>query len=150
MNGWRPFAGAERETWKSFFLPELQTIPDIESIIDRGRIFAFIIAGAGVAFAAFKILPYEALADSVIFVGLGYGIGRKSRICAVLAAALFGIEKIVHIFSGSRWGLGIVISLLILSIFINAARATFAYHTARCMSGVPDVASRETVEKTAE
>lgn len=120
--------GRDESRWKAFLWPRLESQPDIDGALDRGTLFAFIVAGAGALFVIFRILPLTSLVDCALFAGFGFGIAKRSRVCAIGAFALYLLGRIDALDSGSRWGLGIVIGVMILAVFFNAVRATFAHH----------------------
>jgi len=63
--------------------------------------------------------------EAVLFAGLGFGIWKMSRICALSAILLFlagQIEPLSHSYGR------LFMVMLLLSYFSNGVRGTFAYH----------------------
>lgn len=127
LNLSRTAAGCDEWRWKAFFWPKLTSKPNIDAALERGILFAFIVAGAGTLFVIFRILPLASLVDCVLFAGFGFGMTKRSRVCAIGTFALYLLGRIDALASGSRWGLGIIIGIMILSVFFNAVRASFAH-----------------------
>ena len=111
--------------------PELNALPEITHAIALGRrvcialaILTFLLPGS--------LWP---LATIVLFIVLGFGIGRKSRLCAVVAFAIYVVGRVVTFASlaGGPFGLyivfGAVITIWFCVLLVNAMRATFAYQT---------------------
>ena len=67
------------------------------------------------------------LADCAVFLGLTYGVYRKSRACAVLLLALYAAEKI---FGWSTTGSlkGLPVALVIMWFMAQGIVGTFQYH----------------------
>ena len=85
------------------------------------------IAGIGCLSVIFQRVPPEALLDVAIFASLGFGIGRKSRVCAVLALIFYGSSQIYAYWIG-RGSWNIVLVVIIIFLFVNTVRAAFKYH----------------------
>lgn len=68
----------------------------------------------------------EGFANAVLFVGIAFGIYRRSRIAAVSALVLYLIGRgFVWVTTGPKIG---ALPLLITLAFLNGVRGTFAYH----------------------
>jgi hypothetical protein len=117
----------EESRIKTLLWPDLGTLPGIESAIDNGKVTAFAIAGITVLLVLFRMFAAASLMDAAIFAGFGYGIGRKSRTCAILALILYSGGQVLAYFGG-RGGWNIVLVVIIIFLFVNAVRGAFAYH----------------------
>lgn len=65
--------------------------------------------------------------DVVLILGLGFGIYRKSRVCAVLMLVYFIASKILMLMQGFNL-VNIAFGVAFCIVYFQAARATFAYH----------------------
>jgi hypothetical protein len=77
----------------------------------------------------FSLIPglgLFALIDAAIFAGLGWGIYRYSRVCAVLALLFYCAEQFNNVVSLSA--VNAVLLVLFLVFYWRAVRGTFAYH----------------------
>ncbi len=66
-----------------------------------------------------------ALFDAAIFIGIGIGIGRLSRVAAVAGLVIYIAERLYMMSLNGPAGLWMTIALTL--IFINSVRGTFAY-----------------------
>jgi hypothetical protein len=117
----------EESRVKTLLWPDLGTLPGIESAIDNGKATAFAIAGITLLLVLFRMFPAASLMDAAIYAGFGYGIGRKSRTCAILALIFYAGIQIWAYLSG-RGGWNVVLVVIIIFLFVNAVRGTIAYH----------------------
>jgi hypothetical protein len=117
----------EESRIKTLLWPDLGTLPSIESAIDNGKITAFVIGGIAFLLVLFRAFPIASSVDVALYAGLGYGIKRKSRTCAALALILYLSGQAISYLTG-RGGWNIVLVVIIIFIFVNAARGAFAYH----------------------
>jgi hypothetical protein len=118
--------------------PNLKTQSDIESAINIGRITAYVLAVLNCVTVVLRFFPVSWLFDAAVIVGLGFGIGRRSRVCGILAFMLFTTEQIIAFATGVHRNLLLgtarisgshpFLSLLVAFFFINAVRGTFAFH----------------------
>jgi hypothetical protein len=116
-----------------FLWPDLSVLPEIGSAIDMGKLASFGVAilSVLVAFLQGSLAP---LVDGVLFLGLGFGIARRSRICSVLAFTIYFLSRLVVIGALGVLQVGLSLGSLILAIaftvlFFNAMRGAFAYHS---------------------
>jgi len=131
--GLSPGSKPKRESRLLRFLwPDLSVLPEIGSAIDMGKIACFGVAILSVlsVFLQGSLVP---LVDAVLFLGLGFGISRRSRICAVLAFTIYFLSRLVVISALGVLQAGLSLGSLILAIagtvlLFNAMRGTFAYH----------------------
>ena len=120
-------APKEESRVRSLLWPTLSGLPGIESAIDIGKIASFAVAVITSIAAVVGWVPKGALFDAILFAGLGVGIARKSRVCAVLALVLYVIGQVMAFWQGvMSWN--VLLLIILASIFINAVRATYAYH----------------------
>ncbi|NLT67070.1 MAG: hypothetical protein GXX84_10750 [Acidobacteria bacterium] len=116
----------EESRFKRLFWPDVSTKSNIESVIDTGKITLYVIAGLSCLASIFRLIPLEALVDSAVFAAFGYGVGRKSRVCAVLALLLYVAEQVLAYSEGrGSWGILVIIAAFLL---LNAVRGTIAWH----------------------
>jgi hypothetical protein len=118
---------SEESRLKAFLWPNLKTQPGIDSVIDLGKIAAFVIAGLTCLGVLLKMAPMTALFDAAIFVALGFGIRKKSRICSVLAFVLYMSSQVLAFANGQgSWNLALIVIFAFL--FINAIRGSFVHN----------------------
>ena len=101
-------------------------------------ITAYTLAILGCLTVILRLFPLSWILDAVVAAILGFGIGRRSRICASLAFILFVIGQIIAFATGIHWNplLGTTpvpgshpfLSLLVAFFLMNAVRGTFAFH----------------------
>ena len=80
------------------------------------------------SFAGIVLLPgFDAFAliDVMLFAGLGWGIYRYSRICAVLALILYVAEQAYNVKNFETFNA--VMAVLFIVFFAKGVRGTFAY-----------------------
>ncbi len=111
---------------RSFIWPSLRHLPDAESALDVGRLACFAAAILILIGTVVTKRP-AALVDVVLFAGLGWGIGRKSRACATIAYALFTLGFVLGVVSLATGCAGLAIGLALDLLLLNAMRAAFAY-----------------------
>jgi hypothetical protein len=66
------------------------------------------------------------LIDASIFAALGFGIYRYSRLCAVLALLLYGIEQYYSLMHPKPTNT--IVFVFFFVFFLRGIRGTFAYH----------------------
>ena len=74
--------------------------------------------------------------DALTFFALALWMRSGSRAAAIAALALFLIERIIMLVNGAGLG-GIVITILIIVLLVNAVRGAFALHRFRVARGAP-------------
>ena len=67
-----------------------------------------------------------AVVDAVIFAALAFAIWRNSRFAAIVGLAIFILERVWMLQNSGRTP-GII-SLVLLVMFVNGIRGTFAYY----------------------
>jgi hypothetical protein len=120
-------APREESRVRALLWPDLGTRPGIDSVIDIGGVTAFAVAVIILLIVLFRLAPTAALIDAVLYAGFGFGIGRKSRACAILALILYLGSQISAYFVG-RGSWNIVLVVIVTFLFINSVRGTFAHH----------------------
>lgn len=77
--------------------------------------------------AWFKSYGYGlwSLCDAALILGLGYGISRNSRVCAIILLISFTSGKVLGLIETAKPN---YIALLFIYYFFQGARGTFAYH----------------------
>ncbi|MEO1211145.1 MAG: hypothetical protein AAFX78_16595 [Cyanobacteria bacterium J06638_20] len=90
------------------------------------------------------IPPIDAWAfiDVGLFVAIAIGINKMSRFAAISGLSLYLLGRI-QVWSEFGIGRGLVLSILLSLAFLNAVRATFAYHRLRRQSIKADLAASE-------
>ena len=88
--------------------------------------------------------PLDAWAfiDVGLFVAIAIGINKMSRFAAVSGLSLYLLGRI-YVWSQVGVGSGLIFSILLSMAFLNAVRATFAYHRLRRQSIEADLAATE-------
>jgi hypothetical protein len=117
---------------RQFLWPALRSKSDVEFAIHVGKVACFVVA----AFAVLAIFLQESLAplfDAVLFTGLGWGVGRKSRVCASIAFGLYFLSRLFVIISSGILAAGIglgstVLALALVVLLFHGMRGTFAHH----------------------
>ncbi|PYV32035.1 MAG: hypothetical protein DMG09_24935 [Acidobacteria bacterium] len=116
----------EESRLRAFLWPDIHTVPGINSIVDTGKIAAFAVGGLTCLLVLLKSAPVASLIDGVLFIAIGFGIARKSRVCAILGFFLYLAGQILAYWTG-RGGWNVALSIIITFLFLNSVRATFAY-----------------------
>jgi hypothetical protein len=123
--------------WKAFLWPDVTCAPGAKTALDIGRLVAFLVAGGTAFMAVFGFMPLLGLIDSVIYAGLGYGIGRGSRVCAALAL-LFYVLGQVTVYAAGLGGFNIVLPIIIIFVFINALRGAIMLRRLKAQKKQPE------------
>jgi hypothetical protein len=119
---------------KELFWP---TIVDVESSRKASRFgfwvavyFAASISAIGllsrIGYIGFDFDDW-ALIDALLFFLIAFGIDRLSRIASIFGFALYFIEKVI--LSSGHGYKGFVVTAMFFFAFMNAVRASFAYHS---------------------
>ncbi len=109
----------------------------LEAAVDAAKIGAagaYMVASVTAALAVASLLGFSiipgigavSLIDAVIFAGLGFGIWRNSRVCAVAALALYLVEQSMIVSNAPT--VNVVMIAMFVVFFINGIRGTFGYH----------------------
>jgi hypothetical protein len=117
---------------RAILWPELRQAPEIHVAINSGQLACFVVAILAMLDAS-MFQSGLALIGAIVFAALGFGIGRKARACAVIAFVWYLANRVVVIatMSGEHLGLtiaGLLLTLALTVILLNAMRAAFAYH----------------------
>lgn len=115
-----------------FLWPDLRVLPEISCAIDMGKRASFAVAILSV-FSVFLEGTFVPLVGSALFLGLGFGMARKSRMCSVLAFAVYFLTRLIVIGTLGTLQVGLSLGSLVLAIaftvlLFNGMRGTFAYH----------------------
>jgi hypothetical protein len=125
----------KRPTLRQRLWPKIADVRSARSVAHRAASWAFILAGLTAVFAVFALLGMPMvegtdgwiLLDSALVAAVATGIWRMSR-----AAAVFGLVVMVgeYVLTPRRdVGMGYLIATILVTLaFVNAIRATFAYH----------------------
>ncbi len=115
------------------FWSKIKSIDEAKEFARAGFLAALICAGVTLtlvllSFAGIVLLPgFDAFAliDVMLFAGLGWGIYRYSRICAVLALILYVAEQAYNVKNFETFNA--VMAVLFIVFFAKGVRGTFAY-----------------------
>jgi hypothetical protein len=138
-------SGSPNEPPKAKKSGVLAAVTDLESARSAGKqgaFAAFFGAGATALFAAIAMANPQAMQDigidawafldAGLFLGLGIGIWRMSRVCAVLGLTFFLVEKLFMFASNpGNASKGVIMVIILVLAYINGIRGTFAYHRLR-------------------
>ena len=118
--------------------PDIDDVEDARAASRMAMWASFLVAGVTVvvAIAGALGLGLSALADAAIFLALGFGISRVSRVAASLAFALFIVERVV-LFSQTG-NTGGILGIVLLLCFGNGLRGTFAFHRLKKAAAMSD------------
>ncbi len=89
---------------------------------------SFFIAAVTAVVALLGGIPILGLIDSALFLAIGFGIKRMSKLAAVCGLILYLVEQAAA-FSSGRGSWNIVMLVIITAIYVSAIRATW-YHRA--------------------
>ena len=97
----------EESRLRAFLWPDIHTVPGINSIVDTGKIAAFAVGGLTCLLVLLKSAPVASLIDGVLFIAIGFGIARKSCVCAILGFFLYLAGQILAYWTGrGGWNVG--------------------------------------------
>jgi hypothetical protein len=117
------------------FWPEIDDLPSARDAARIGAYGAWVVALFSVGSLAFQYfggasMPQDLLLSGTVFVllfaGLGFGVWKLSRACAVIALVLYAIDSLSTLLL-VRNGLSVV-GIAFLLLFISGTRGTFAWH----------------------
>ncbi len=122
------------------FWPDVSTAETAHTACKTAAYLAFVVGGLTAVAAILSIAGVEflqrlgidgwAVIDSVLFIGLGFGVLKHSRVAAVLLVLLYGGERLLSMFlaisAGAQPSTGIVMTVIFLAGFIGGLRGTFA------------------------
>ena len=101
----------------------------VAGLVSAGITLLFVLISLGSGSAIMGINAW-AFVDIGIFLGLAYGVYRKSRTCAVLLFLFFLLEKIAML-AGSKSVGSVPIALIFLYLYGRGMVGTFQYHRER-------------------
>ena len=137
--GWRSLEYKEVETVKSLGIgtavgPTLSTIEGAKKAIQYAAWAAFLSAAitfilATIALSGTKIMGMgaENYIDVLILAGLGFGVLKASRICAVVLFIYFVGNIVLRLSEGQQTG-AIASAIIWGALYLNGMRGAFAYH----------------------
>ncbi len=115
--------------WRRWYWPEIHDPHTAKQAAEGASIAAFLVGAGTAAVAVLSLFGINvlgisawALVDAAIFAALGAGIWRGSRICAVVAPALYVIEVAQMATRGGRLG---IVTIVIVLYFIGGVRGTY-------------------------
>jgi hypothetical protein len=115
----------EPSRWRSLLWADVSAMPGIKTAIDNARLGGLVVGILTLVLCLFGVLPPASTIDALLFIGLAVGIGRGSRVCAVAAMLLYVMGIVSLVLSGTL-GLNLVVVIILVSVFVNGVRATFA------------------------
>ena len=129
---------------KAAFWPSVPDVESAQQIARQGFWVAVVVSAVTALFGILALfgtsiagIGATALIESAVFFGIGWGIRRMSRTAAVAAFLLFCANRILMWLDSQSAG-GWLVALFVALAFLNAVRATFAYHRLRHQQ-VPEV-----------
>lgn len=131
--------GTAEPARRSSFFPAITDMESARKAGKQGAWAAFFGAGVTAVIATIAAFRPQATAafgigvwaflDAAVFLGLGVGIWRMSRTCAVLGLAFYALERIVMALDRpATAGKGIVLVVILVLAYVNGIRGTFAFH----------------------
>lgn len=115
----------EPSRWRSLLWADVSAMPGIKTAIDNARLGGLVVGILSLVLSLFGVLPPASAIDGLLFIGLAVGIGRGSRVCAVAAMLLYVMGIVSLVLSGTL-GFNLVVVIILVSVFVNGVRATFA------------------------
>jgi hypothetical protein len=112
------------EKGRKAFWPDVSTIEGAQLAVKYGWIVSYLVACITTVSALVGWISISSLFDAVIFLIIGYGIFRNSRIASIIGLVVFAFELLYKMREGKSLGIGIII----LFYFINGVRGTLAYY----------------------
>ncbi|MEW5978336.1 MAG: hypothetical protein AB1898_21275 [Acidobacteriota bacterium] len=107
--------------------PDVDNEVAIKTVTHNVMWVSFVIAGVTTLVALFGLVPTATIIDAVLFVAIGFGIRRKSRIAAVLGLVLYLGGQLTLLAQG-RGGYNVILLIIFSALFLSAIRATFSFH----------------------
>jgi hypothetical protein len=104
---------------KELLWPDVNNEVAVRTVCHTGMWASFFIAGLTTLFVVLRFISVLGVMDAVIFVGIGFGIRKFSRIAAVFGLLLYLLEQIASANLS-------VLTVILTFIFIGCVRATFA------------------------
>jgi len=128
--------------------PEVATEDDAHKACKTAAYCAFFVGGLTAVFALVSLAGVEflnalgidiwSLVDAILFLGLGYGTLRHSRVAAVLLVTIYALERIIGMILAAAAGAsptsGLIMTILFTLAFIGGARGAFAMARFRAQS----------------
>lgn len=119
---------------KSSVMADVGSAEAAKKAAKGGMWAAFFVAGVTSIFAIIAMSTGKAVAgingaaflDAAIFIAIGIGIARLSRVAAVAGLVIYIAERIYMMsVNGPQ---GILLTIILTLVFINSVRGTFSYH----------------------
>lgn len=127
---------ANEENKGHWFWPRITGLPSAIGASDQGFWAAIVVASITAIFATIALLAQVEIAtinasayvDAVLFGVTAWRIKRRSKFFAVFGLCLFIIEKAYQFSQPQAAASGAIMAVVLLILFINGVRGTFAYH----------------------
>lgn len=119
--------------------PEIKTLPQAVQASNMGCVAALFVVAVNTLIATISVVQHAAILgvtaaghiDASLFALAALGIRFRSRVSAVAGLCLFLVEKIYQFATQPEASLGLLMALVLLALFANGVRGTFAYHRFR-------------------
>ncbi len=107
---------------RSLLWPRIHSDVAASTAAQNAMYAGFVVAALTSVFVLLRITPASSLLDAVLFAALGFGVRRFSITASILALVLYVANVVTSIVHGAI-GSGIVVSIIITSLFISGIRA---------------------------
>jgi hypothetical protein len=128
--GLNPNAPKSTSRLRELFWPDISDLVAAETAAKNGMYAAFLVSGMTSLYAVTGMGPRLSLADALLFLVIGMGIRKMSRLAAVVGFVLYLIEQGDAIAHG-RGSYTVFLLIIISAIFLGSVRATFSFHRLR-------------------
>ncbi len=112
------------ERGRKAFWPNVSTLEGAQLAVKYGWVASYLVACITAISALVGWIAISSLFDVGIFLIIGYGIFRNSRIASVIGLVFFAFELLSKMEEGKSIGIGVIILLY----FVNGVRGTVAYY----------------------
>jgi hypothetical protein len=128
--GLSPNAPKTTSRVRELLWPDVSDLVAAETAARNGMYASFFVVGVTALFALLNVTNRAALIDAALFVAIGIGIRKMSRIAAVAGLILYVSEQLMSIAQG-RIGANIIMAVIFTGVFLSAVRAAFKYRGLR-------------------
>jgi hypothetical protein len=136
--------------WKRSYWPAIYDLESAKHAARQGAVAAFFCAAAAALFGILGQASRDlggvnawSLLEAVLIAGLGLGVWKLSRVCAVCSLALYLLERVASfLLLGVKGVRGVAMLVIIPLCFVNGIRGAMAYHRFKPRNTeIPDDAS---------
>ena len=128
--GLSPNAPKTPSRLRELLWPDVSDTVAAETAARNGMYASFFIAAVTTLFSLLGLAAPSAVLDAVLFVIIGIGIRKMSRIAAVAGLVLYLAEQ-GYAISRGRTGFNLVMLVIITAIFISSVRAAWSFRRFR-------------------